>query len=74
MKSKKYYNSSVKYALLANASEKGYYFYSLIHLGEIAVLEKEFDLALHYFKKVRKVTDRKHEANRLAKEKIRQIK
>ncbi len=74
MKSKKYYNSSVKYALLANASEKGYYFYSLIHLGEIAVLEKEFDLALHYFKKVRKVTDRKHEANRLAKEKIKQIK
>ena len=53
MKSKKYYNSSVKYALLANASEKGYYFYSLIHLGEIAVMEKEFNLALKYFKKVK---------------------
>ena len=72
-KSKKYFNSSVKYSFLANAMEKGYYFYSLIHLGEIAVLEKEFNLALKYFKKVRKVTGRKHEANQLAKEKIKQI-
>ena len=71
--SKKYYNSCVKYAFLANALEKGYYFYSLIHLGEIAVLEKEFNLALQYFKKVRKVTGRKHEANQLAREKIKQI-
>ena len=71
--SKKYFSSSVKYAFLANAMEKGYYFYSLIHLGEIAVLEKEFNLALQYFKKVRKVTGRKHEANQLAKEKIKQI-
>ena len=72
-KSKKYFKESVKYAALANATEKGYYFYSLLHLGEIAVLEKEFDLALQYFKKVRKVTGRKHAVNRSAKEKMKEI-
>ncbi len=71
--SKKYFKGSVKYSTLSNATEKGYYFYSLLHLGEIAVLEKEFNLALQYFKKVRKVTGRKHAANQLAKEKIKQI-
>ena len=72
-KSKKYFKESVKYAALANATEKGYYFYSLLHLGEIAVLEKEFNLALQYFKKVRKVTGRKHAVNRSAKEKMKEI-
>ena len=72
-KSKKYFKGSVKYAALANATEKGYYFYSLLYLGEIAVLEKEFDLALQYFKKVRKVTGRKHAVNRSAKEKMKEI-
>ena len=71
--SKKYFKGSVKYSTLSNATEKGYYFYSLLHLGEIAVFEKEFNLALQYFKKVRKVTGRKHAANQLAKEKIKQI-
>ena len=71
--SKKYFKGSIAYATLANATEKGYYFYSLLRLGEIAVLEKEVDLALQYFKKVRKVTGRKHPANQSAKEKMKQI-
>ena len=71
--SKKYFKGSIAYATLANATEKGYYFYSLLRLGEIAVLEKEVDLALQYFKKVRKVTARKHPANQSAKEKMKQI-
>jgi hypothetical protein len=71
--SKKYFKESIAYANLANATEKGYFFYSLLHLGEIAILEKKVDLALQYFKKVRKVTARKHPANQSAKEKIKQI-
>ena len=73
MESKKYFKESIAYATLANATEKGYYFYSLLHLGEIAVLEKKVDLALQYFIKVRKFTGRKHPANQSAKEKMKQI-
>jgi hypothetical protein len=72
--SKKYFHLSISYAELAGATERGYYYYSWLHLGTIAERENELDLAKSYYKKVRKLTSRKHAANKSAKERLKKLK
>ncbi|MEP1094472.1 MAG: tol-pal system protein YbgF [Cyclobacteriaceae bacterium] len=68
---KEYYNLSMKYAEQVGAEKKGYYFYSLLHLGRIAEKEAQLELARSYFRQVKKIADRKHAAR---KEAVRRLK
>lgn len=72
-KSKKYYKQGLIYAEEANATDMGYYFYSLLHLGLIAKNEGDEDLAKEYFKKVKKAAKRSHSAHERAREEIRDL-
>jgi tetratricopeptide (TPR) repeat protein len=67
---KKYYKMGMEFAEEVNATEMGYYYFSLLHLGNIAVRDGEEDLAKEYYKKLRKLSPRKHSANKTAKMKL----
>lgn len=68
---KDYYKRGVKYAEEAQATEMGYYFYSLYHLGKIAEAEGNEELAEDYYKQVKKAAKRKHPAHEKARERLK---
>lgn len=70
---KEYYNLGIKYAEEIGATDKGYYFYSLLHLGIIAEKERDMDLAKSYYKRVKKIADRKHDARKAAKRRLERM-
>ncbi|MEP5612525.1 MAG: hypothetical protein ABJP45_09765 [Cyclobacteriaceae bacterium] len=67
---KEYYKMSMQFAEQVGAEDRGYYFYSLLHLGRIAEKEANLELARSYFRRVKKIADRKHAAR---KEAIRRL-
>lgn len=71
--SKKYFNYSLEYGELTNSQKKGYHIYSLVHLGRIAMKEKDWDHATAYFQEVKKYTKRKDRAYKEAKEQLQKI-
>jgi tetratricopeptide (TPR) repeat protein len=71
--SKDFFQRSIQYAELSNATDKGYYYYSWLHLGELAQIQGQWDQAMGYYKKVRKLTKNSHLANQSAKTKIQEI-
>jgi hypothetical protein len=71
--SKKYYQLAAKYAEQNQATETGYYLYSLIALGEIAAKQKDKKTAEYYFKEVKKKSGRKDEAFKDAKKRLREL-
>jgi tetratricopeptide (TPR) repeat protein len=70
---KKYYELCVKYAEEIEATESGYYLYSLIALGEIAEKQGNSAAAKKYFTEVKKQSKRKDEAFKEAKRRLKKI-
>ncbi len=70
---KKYFKWAMEYGEAAEATDMGYYIYAVLHLGRIAEREEDVDTAIDYYKQVRKITDRKHSANKEAKARLREL-
>jgi hypothetical protein len=71
--SKKYYQLAMKYSEENEATETGYYLYSMIALGEIADKQGNKAEAKKYFTEVKKRTGRKDEANKDAKRRLKAL-
>lgn len=71
---KTYYLKGMEYAEEVDATEMGYYYYSLLHLGNIALRDGEEDLAKGYYKRIRKLSPRSHSVNKTAKRKLKGMK
>ena len=71
--SKKYYLLAVKYAEEIGATESGYYLFSLIALGEINERTGNKAEAKRYFKEVKKKSNRKDEAYKDAKKRLKNM-
>ncbi len=71
--SKKYYELAMKYAEQNEATETGYYLYSMIALGEIAEKQGDKKSAKKYFNEVKKRTGRKDEAHKDAKRRLKNL-
>lgn len=70
---KKYYELCLKFAEQIEATDSGYYLYSLIALGEIAGKQGDKAKAKKYFKMVKEKADRKDEAFKDAKRRLKNI-
>ena len=70
---KTYYEKGLVYAEQANATDMGYYFFSLLHLGIIAKKEGDKQLAKSYFKRVKKVAKRKHSTHERARKELKDL-
>lgn len=70
---KVYYQLCLKYAEQIEATESGYYLYSLIALGEIAQKQGNTADAKKYFTEVKKKADRKDEAFKDAKRRLKAL-
>ena len=71
--SKKYYQLAMKYSEQNEATETGYYLYSMIALGEIAEKQGDKATAKKYFNDVKKRTGRKDEAYKDAKRRLQNL-
>ncbi|MEI9917914.1 MAG: tetratricopeptide repeat protein [Bacteroidota bacterium] len=71
--SKKYYQLAMKYSEQNDATDTGYYLYSMIALGEIADKQGDKKLAKKYFTDVKKKTGRKDEAYKDAKRRLQNL-
>jgi tetratricopeptide (TPR) repeat protein len=70
---KQQYQLCLKFAEQINATESGYYLYSLIALGEISQRQGNKTEAKKYFKEVKKKADRKDEAFKNAKRRLKNL-
>jgi tetratricopeptide (TPR) repeat protein len=70
---KQYYNLCISFAEKIGATDSGYYLYSMIALGEIAEKEGNKAEAKKYFKEVKKRADRKDEAFKDAKRRLKNM-
>ena len=70
---KKYYQKGLVYAEQANATDMGYYFFSLLHLGLIAKEEGDVETAKRYFKQVKKAAKRKHSTHERARRELKDL-
>jgi hypothetical protein len=70
---KKYYQQCVRFAEDIDATDTGYYLYSLIALGEIAEKQGNKGEAKRYFRMVKDKADRKDEAFKDAKKRLRKL-
>jgi tetratricopeptide (TPR) repeat protein len=68
-----YYLLAVKFAKQIDATESGYYLYSLIELGEIAEKQGKKAEAKKYFKEVKDKAGRKEEAFKDAKRRLKAL-
>ncbi len=69
----KYYEMVVKYATEIDATESGYYLFSLIALGEISQQKGDKAAAKNYFTEVKKKSSRKDEAWKDAKRRLKAL-
>ncbi len=70
---KKYYQLCIKYAEQTESLESGYYLYSIIALGEIAQKQGDNALAKKYFTEAKKKSNKKDEAFKDAKKRLKQL-
>ena len=70
---KQYYTQCMKFAEQIEATETGYYLYSMIALGEIAEQQGNKAEARRYFKEVQKKAGRKDEAYKDAKRRLKRM-
>ncbi len=70
---KKYFKLAMEFGEAIDATDKGYYIFSVLHLGRIAQKEGEVDIARTYFRDVKKLTKRKHSANIEARERLQEL-
>ncbi len=68
-----YFNMAIEHSEKIGATDKGYYFYSYLHLGRIEEKNGNMDQARAYYKKVRKVSKRSHGANKQAKAALKRL-
>ncbi|MDW3194054.1 MAG: tetratricopeptide repeat protein [Cytophagales bacterium] len=68
-----YFNQAIAHSEKIGATDKGYYFYSFLHLGRIEEKNGNEDKAREYYKKVRKVSKRSHGANKQAKAALKRL-
>lgn len=68
-----YYQLGMKYSEQVEATESGYYLYSMIALGEIAQKQGNTAEAKRWFKDVKKKSGRKDEANKDARRRLRRM-
>ena len=73
VKAKTYYQKAVDYSEQTEATESGYYLYSLIELGEINVKQGNNKEAKKYFNEVKKKSGRKQEAYKDAKKRLKNL-
>jgi len=71
--SKSYYQLCMKYAEQIGATESGYYLFSMIALGEIAERQGNKAEAKRWFKDVKKKANRKNEAFKDAKRRLKRM-
>jgi tetratricopeptide (TPR) repeat protein len=69
-----YYKRSVEFSEKANATQSGYYLYSLMGIARIHSKTGNDKEAVDYLKKVRKNSKRKHPANQAAREAMKSLK
>ncbi len=70
---KRYYQLGMKYAEQVDATESGYYLYSMIALGEIAEKQGNKAEAKRWFKDVKKKAGRKDEAFKDARRRLKRM-
>lgn len=70
---RKHYELAVKFAESTGSTDSGYYLYSLIELGEIAERQGRKADAKRYFQLVKKNSDRKDEAFKDAKKRLKKL-
>lgn len=70
---KEYYLLGMKYSEQIDATESGYYLYSMIALGEIAEKQGNKTEAKRWFKDVKKKADRKDEAFKDARRRLKRM-
>lgn len=70
---KTYYEQCVQFAEQIGATDSGYYLYSLIELGEIAQRQGKKSDAKKYFQMVKKKADKKDEAFKDAKKRLKKL-
>lgn len=70
---KVYYQLCMKFAEQIDATESGYYLYSMIALGEIAEKQGNKAEAKRWFKEVKKKADRKDEAHKDARRRLKNL-
>lgn len=70
---KKYYKLCIKFAEDIDSADSGYALYSLIALGEIAEDQGNKAEAKKYFKEAKKKSDRKDEAFKTAKQRLKKL-
>lgn len=71
--SKKYYLKTIDYAREIDATDTGYYLYSLINLGRIYEEEGDKKTAKEYYKKAKKEASRSHPAYKSAKTRLKEL-
>ena len=69
----KYYNKTIEYARSIDATESGYYHYSMLYLGEIAEKKDNPDRAREYYKLVKKEAKRSSRAHEKARNNLRSL-
>lgn len=70
---KKYYERVIKFAEEIDATDTGYYLFSLISLGEISQRNGDKEAAKRYFSEVKKKSNRKDEAWKDAKRRLKAL-
>jgi tetratricopeptide (TPR) repeat protein len=68
-----YYEKAVHYGIKINATESGYFLYSLLNLGEIVEEQKQYDLAETYYKMVKDYASRKDDVHKRAQENLKRL-
>lgn len=72
-KSEEYFLKALRFAEDAHATDKGYYFHTLFFLGELALKKDEKKQAEYYFRKVKKVANRKHPAHKKSRKALNEL-
>ncbi|MDH5382618.1 MAG: tol-pal system protein YbgF [Cyclobacteriaceae bacterium] len=70
---KKFFEKAIFFSESIEATDTGYYLYSLIKMGEIFEKEGKNKKAKEYYKKAKKMADRSHPANKAAKEHLKEL-
>ncbi len=68
-----FYDLAIEFAKSIEADDTGYYYYSILNSGNIYARLGEEDKAREKYKLVKKVTPRKHPANRAARDKLKDL-
>jgi tetratricopeptide (TPR) repeat protein len=66
-----YYEKAIYYGIQINATESGYFLYSLLNLGEIVEEKGEYELAKTYYEMAKDYADRKYDVHKRAREKLK---